>query len=210
MSEESEENSSDFKVATQVKSTGSLFMPVALGLAGIIIGAVALYMTFNNAKRFNNSGNALVKKSELVYGLRQDLKEMKERMVELELKSKKETEQVESLVNQTQSAFIQVGREVGATRTQVSKNAEKITEIINGFKAPVAQPIARAKSKPKSISQTINGSSKTREHVITSGDTFAKLATKYNISIDAILATNPDVDPRRLQIGQKIIIPASK
>jgi LysM repeat protein len=39
------------------------------------------------------------------------------------------------------------------------------------------------------------------------GDTFARIAAKIGLSVQAILDANPDVDPRRLRIGQKIDIP---
>jgi len=46
------------------------------------------------------------------------------------------------------------------------------------------------------------------EHVIVKGDTFSGLATRYKVTVSAIQAANPNVNPARLQIGQKIIIPA--
>jgi LysM repeat protein len=44
---------------------------------------------------------------------------------------------------------------------------------------------------------------------IKAGDTFYALARRYGISVEAIMAANPGVDPRRLQIGQLICIPAA-
>jgi LysM repeat protein len=45
------------------------------------------------------------------------------------------------------------------------------------------------------------------EHVIAKGETFAVLAKKYGVSVKAIQQANPGVDPAKLKIGQKIIIP---
>jgi LysM repeat protein len=47
-----------------------------------------------------------------------------------------------------------------------------------------------------------------REHTVVRGDYYAALATKYGVSIKAIAAANPGVNPTRLQIGQKLNIPA--
>jgi len=44
-------------------------------------------------------------------------------------------------------------------------------------------------------------------HVIEQGDTFYKLAQKYDISYKALIDANPNLDPENLQIGQKICIP---
>lgn len=47
-----------------------------------------------------------------------------------------------------------------------------------------------------------------QEYVILKGDNFYLLAKKFGVSQQAIANANPTVDPRRLQIGQKIYIPA--
>lgn len=46
------------------------------------------------------------------------------------------------------------------------------------------------------------------EHTIVKGDTFAVLAKKYGVTTKAVEVANPGVNPTRLQIGQKIKIPA--
>ncbi len=45
-------------------------------------------------------------------------------------------------------------------------------------------------------------------YTVAPGDTLLAIALAYNISVEAITAANPQVDPRRLQIGQKLLIPA--
>ena len=47
------------------------------------------------------------------------------------------------------------------------------------------------------------------EHTIESGDTFGGLAVKYNTTSKKIQELNPDVDPTRLQLGQKIRVKGS-
>jgi LysM repeat protein len=46
------------------------------------------------------------------------------------------------------------------------------------------------------------------EHTIVKGDTFAGLAQKYGVTVKAIQAANPGVDPAKLKLGQKVKIPA--
>ena len=48
-----------------------------------------------------------------------------------------------------------------------------------------------------------------RTHMIKPGDTPSTIAKRYGIRIEALMAANPKVDARRLQIGQNLIIPAS-
>lgn len=47
------------------------------------------------------------------------------------------------------------------------------------------------------------------EHTIAPGDTPAKIARKYGISLEQLRAANPTMDDRRLRIGQKLQIPAA-
>ena len=44
-------------------------------------------------------------------------------------------------------------------------------------------------------------------YVIKSGDNFGKIAPQFGVTVAEILAANPGVDPRKLKVGQKIIIP---
>ena len=43
-------------------------------------------------------------------------------------------------------------------------------------------------------------------HTIAPGDTFDKLSRLYGITVEQIKAANPDVAPRRIQIGQRIYL----
>ena len=45
-------------------------------------------------------------------------------------------------------------------------------------------------------------------HKIAKGESFAKLALQYHVTVNAIKEANPGVDPAKLQIGQAIKIPA--
>ncbi len=45
------------------------------------------------------------------------------------------------------------------------------------------------------------------EHKVESGESFATIAKKYDVSVDAMIKANPNVNPRRLQIGQLIKVP---
>ena len=47
----------------------------------------------------------------------------------------------------------------------------------------------------------------TTEYVVKSGDTFTSIARDNGTTVKAIQEANPTVDPRRLQIGQKLVLP---
>jgi LysM repeat protein len=48
-----------------------------------------------------------------------------------------------------------------------------------------------------------------KSYTVVAGDTFAKIAKKYGVSLDALVEANLDFDPQRIQPGQKIQIPTS-
>jgi LysM repeat protein len=47
----------------------------------------------------------------------------------------------------------------------------------------------------------------TREHVIAQRDTFSSLAKKYGVMVADIAKANPGVDPAKLKVGKKLVIP---
>jgi LysM repeat protein len=47
------------------------------------------------------------------------------------------------------------------------------------------------------------------EYIVVKGDSFAKIAKKFNVTVKAVEAANPGVEPTKLQIGQKLSIPAA-
>lgn len=47
-------------------------------------------------------------------------------------------------------------------------------------------------------------------YVIRPGDTFYAIASRYNITLQQLVAANPGVDPARLVVGQTICVPTAK
>jgi len=47
-----------------------------------------------------------------------------------------------------------------------------------------------------------------RTHMVTTGETAVRIARRYGISLDALLAANPGLEPRRMRVGQVLNIPA--
>lgn len=48
----------------------------------------------------------------------------------------------------------------------------------------------------------------TQVHVVSKGETLSGVALQYGFDVEALRRANPDLNPRRLQIGQKLLIPA--
>jgi tetratricopeptide (TPR) repeat protein len=47
-----------------------------------------------------------------------------------------------------------------------------------------------------------------RSHRVQAGDTLVSIARRYNVKLEAVLAANPTLNPRRMQVGQAIAIPS--
>jgi hypothetical protein len=45
-------------------------------------------------------------------------------------------------------------------------------------------------------------------HTVAEGDTLPSIASRYSVTVDAILAENPQIDPAVLYVGQRIVIPS--
>ena len=47
------------------------------------------------------------------------------------------------------------------------------------------------------------------EHMVASGETLSHIARDYRVTVDDLRAANPRIQPRRLQIGQRVVVPTA-
>ena len=88
-----------------------------------------------------------------------------------------------------------------------AKFEQNFTEEEEAAKQAAAEKAAIAPKKPtstKSSTSTTTTTTTTQYHTVVEGDTFGSLAKKYNTTSDAIQKLNPDVEPTKIRIGQKI------
>jgi LysM repeat protein len=57
------------------------------------------------------------------------------------------------------------------------------------------------------VVETFAPTSTPQVYIVQQGDTFSEIAEKFNTSLDALRAANPDVNPNTLPIGQTLLIP---
>lgn len=104
-------------------------------------------------------------------------------------------------------------RQIEALQTQL---AERPTA---SFAPPVAsfnppQPVANVPPRATNLETRTEtrvsppATQRPKSHVVKSGETVISIAAKYSLKLNVILAANPKVDPRRLQVGQTINIPS--
>lgn len=200
---------------------GNAFIPIAIALAGAVLGIVAIIVALSR------SGPSAEVTAELER-LRESNLALSAKIASMEQFPAEAGRQVRELKDSTQNALNQIGTAITQTNQRVTANSEKIAEVVKTLNewaargsaptparaaTPAAATTATAATAPRGAAPTAvsgagGGSAIVREHSIESGDTFTRLAKRYNVSTSAILEANPDVDPRRLMPGQRIRIPA--
>lgn len=64
------------------------------------------------------------------------------------------------------------------------------------------------RSTPSIANEKPTTSAATRTHKVQSGETPSAIAKKYGVKLEAFMAANPGLNPKRLQVGQALIIPS--
>jgi LysM repeat protein len=105
-------------------------------------------------------------------------------------------------------------------KDQVAYYNSRLAALTN---SPVPVPARASQSQPEaqtttSASTSIPGNSNrssmvqpgsSRTHMVKAGENPAVIARKYGVELKALMAANPKLDPRRLQVGQTLSIPTS-
>ena len=64
-----------------------------------------------------------------------------------------------------------------------------------------AQPATTTAANPAKITSP-------RTHTVASGETAIRIARKYGVPLDALLAANPGLNPKKMRVGQMLNVPA--
>ena len=95
--------------------------------------------------------------------------------------------------------LIRIARYYGTSVTALKRN--------NGLRRDLIYPgqVLRLSAAGKEGGGRSNGGSMTYD--IRSGDTLSRIAQVFKVSVSALMRANPDIQARRLRIGQRIVIP---
>jgi LysM repeat protein len=90
--------------------------------------------------------------------------------------------------------------------------AEQGTNVSTNIEPPAlpaaetnVQPTAVTNPAPQGVTQPEQPP--VTEYAIVQGDTLSTIAKKFHVSLPALMAANPGIEPTKLQIGQKLHIP---
>jgi LysM repeat protein len=165
-----------------------------LPVAGVIVGVLALVLSGVALAKISSAKKEMAEK---VDPLVQKIDEAEGQARNAAAAADKASGSINKLATDTQAAFTQVAQEIGNIRGEITKVQE----------AKVAPKAAKADKAGATKEAAVAGAN---EYVIKAGDTFAKIARAQGVSIDAITAANPGVNSGKLNVGQKIKLPAKK
>lgn len=189
-------------------------VPIALALLAIVLGGAGLYfgMTANQQlapiSESIDVGNSSAAESE------KQIASLERRLSELSAQN----EQLKGSLQRMGRESSQTLRTAKEAEAGVMKNREEMVKLAQAMQQLANSGTSRRAAAPTSSGSPASATASSGEsapagsastYSIQSGDTFAKIASEKGVSLDALLDANPDADPRRLSIGQKINIPAN-
>ncbi len=200
----------------------------ALGLLGLGLGVVATALGIISMIKVGDTAADMNDKIEKAAALSLETKKISDRIDSLAMQIEEikagDKSKYDSLISQLNAELKRMGASIENVakssqnnRSLIEELAKRSTRRAQAEPAPARQQAAQqapeqtAAAAEQPAQQTAeqpaqNGEQK--KYKIQSGDTFAKLAKKHGVSLDAIIAANPDANPSRLKVGQEINIPA--
>lgn len=97
------------------------------------------------------------------------------------------------LLQTTNRAPVNLVRSTPVINTPTNSGSIRVNRVVTPV-AAVTRPVAPLAS--------------VRSHRVLAGDTPASIARRYNVRLESLLAANPALNPRRMQVGQSIVLPA--
>jgi LysM repeat protein len=119
--------------------------------------------------------------------------------------------QLEQLAEENRQLRDQLDRLRTASAQATPTNRTAVQSI-----APSTHPQAQAQtgaarpapsSSTTARSEPARSGGSTRTHRVQAGETPMAIARRYNVKLDALLTANPGLNPKRLRIGQSLVVP---
>jgi LysM repeat protein len=199
-------------------SSGGGLVPIALALLAIVLGGAGLYFGLNASQRLNPLAESMDAGSTSVVRLEKDIRALETQLAEISARNtelEKALGRVRLYSNQSEQAVKQLASSVRENRGEIVDLADRINKVVT--RAPGPAPTASESTRtelpgaaPASQAEARPGPPAEEEgYTVVAGDTFARIAGKLEVGLQALLDANPGVDPRRLRIGQVINVPGN-
>ncbi len=187
-----------------------LAVAVAVGVIGLVLGSGGIFMAMSAKSELAEFREEVKSRPDPLPTVQAEMDALRRELTALDEKLANSNSQLGSVVNQTKRAFEDITREIKANREEINKSAKLLGET--GKRIAAFENVKPVKVKPVSSGSSAELARVAEKpedgyHIIVSGDNFDKLAKLYGSTIEAFMQSNPGVNPRGLQIGQRIKIP---
>lgn len=193
------------------KGSGKLLVVLALllGLAGVIFGVTGIAMANKaNVRQGALEAEWAARPADRLPEVEAAVANIDERLNRAGAELVKLARADRDLQQNLQGALANVSREVNESRRVVNELTTRLGELTERMEN------LRLAARPAPANSGGSGenapavSAEPGIHIVQSGDTLSRIAAQYRVSLDALQRANPDVNPRNMQIGQRIVIPA--
>jgi LysM repeat protein len=141
-------------------------------------------------------------KTEILAPVNQGMQRDLERLTAENLLLKRQLEAAQAQISALQTTPPQTFTPANVPRNSVPQSRPVSSQTATSSIA--ATRATQMESRPVAPTQT-----HPRTHVVKAGETVTSIAAKYKVKLNAFLLANPNVDPRRLKIGQVLNVPSS-
>lgn len=107
--------------------------------------------------------------------------------------NKKLTEERKQLIEELQKLRVALAVQPQATEAAGSSSARQGSAVSGG--PPVQEPAKPVQTRARTV------------HRVQSGETLSSIARRYGKRLDSITAANPGVNPKKLRVGQEVVVP---
>ena len=182
---------------------------VLVGIVAIIVGAAGIILANKAQGELATLEARITAQPDKTPELEKLIVELDERLVKLGGEFVKLGRQDRQLQENTQAAFNDVAGNITANRDALNELSEKLGQLVEQLENRKFPTKVSTSSSGGSDGPVADAEAAPEEGVyaIQSGDTLSAVAKRFGVSLNTLLAANPAVNPRALQIGQKIVIP---
>ncbi len=180
---------------------------VIIALTGVVIGWLGLSKASSLEARLaeiSGASESITKLESTVNSNSETLRRAAGKISSIESSLSKVASDVQKDVSDVKKSMRSLAIQAGTALKKVEALEESGVAA-----APAPSPSSPASSSSDKGTPASSSPGSAQTHTIASGDTYEKLRVLYKVTVNDLIDANPGVDPRRLRIGQEIVIPAS-
>lgn len=184
--------------------------PLFIGIAAVIIaftGVILGWLGFSKASALEARLAEVSGATESVSNLESTVQSNSETLRKAAGKITSIESSLTKVTSDVQKDVSDVKKNMRSLAIQAGTALKKVEALEKSGLRPAPAATSSAGSSSTGKGETTTSSSGSKTHTIASGDTYGKLAAHYKVGVNDLIDANPGVDPRRLRIGQEIVIP---